>query len=76
MTLKEHLERFKIIDSCDWYTIYKDGEKIWENSSLHGLDIIKVLELPVNVLYPDNNWQDEYLEENGVLPDYFKEIKI
>lgn len=27
MKIKDHLERFKIIDSCDWYTIYKDGEK-------------------------------------------------
>lgn len=54
----------------------KMAKKIWENSSLHGLDIIEVLELPVDILSPDYNWQDEYLEENGVLPDNFKEIKL
>lgn len=58
-------------DGDDWNGLYVDGELMAENHSLRPTDVLDALGIPYERVSCDQDW----LEENGRLPQQLKEVK-
>lgn len=59
-----------IVPGDDWIGVYIGGELKYEGHELHYRDLLNLLKIPFNTVYPNLDW----LYSVGRLPERLKEV--
>ena len=72
------MNKNKIVFSTDWMAIYKDGELVTQDyeGDISISDIIKHVDLPVDIVCADNEWVEKRMADGSYMPDDFEDVVL